>query len=75
MKLRKAYENKLYETKEVRIYHKNINGQSLVKDGKKGELIHFFGNPVLCSKDEDASSERAEELGYFNRDTLPVKIE
>ncbi len=74
MKLRKAYENKLYETKAVRIYHKNINGQNLLKDGKKGELIDFYGNPVLVNKD-DTTSTMAEEMGYFNRDSMPVKIE
>jgi hypothetical protein len=74
LKLRKAYENKLYETKAVRIYHKNINGQNLLKDGKKGELIDFYGNPVLVNKD-DTTSTMAEEMGYFNRDSMPVKIE
>ena len=45
-----------------------------MKDGKKGELIDFYGNPVLVAK-EDSTSTMAEELGYFNRDSVPVKIE
>lgn len=43
-------------------------------NGKKGELIDFFGNPILSNKD-DTTSTMAEELGYFNRDTVPIKLE